>query len=205
MDCAGGSTHIRCTARLTKPTRGGSGARSCQGCPCAARRLRRSADDSLTATALGLEARFSDGAVEQAVLLSCDLAQESFKADLIGKLGSRCPDLDQQRIAVSAMHTHTAPPLESGMYEEPEHDREFMTLGEYRGLVAERTDQAVADAWEGASARRHLARLRLCRGRALPACHTECHFIRLGDVAIATNPFDRKRAGPGGRNRCRHR
>jgi len=103
----------------------------------------------LTATALALETRSPEGGVEQAVLLSCDLAQESFTADLLDRLRSRCPDLDRQKITINATHTHTAPPLESGWYEEPEDDPDFVTPDEYRGFVVERAAQAVADAWEG--------------------------------------------------------
>ncbi|MFH1569397.1 MAG: hypothetical protein ABIL09_15485, partial [Gemmatimonadota bacterium] len=43
-------------------------------------RLAAAATSPLTATALALETRAADGAVEQAVFLSCDLAGESFKA-----------------------------------------------------------------------------------------------------------------------------
>ncbi|MFH1567486.1 MAG: hypothetical protein ABIL09_05740 [Gemmatimonadota bacterium] len=112
-------------------------------------RLAAAATSPLTATALALETRAADGAVEQAVFLSCDLAGESFKADLVDRLGRRCPDLDRRKITINATHTHNAPPLHSGMYEEPENDPDFMPPEEYRSFLAERTAQAVAAAWEG--------------------------------------------------------
>ena len=112
-------------------------------------RLATTTTSPLTATALALETRAADGAVEQAVFLSCDLAQESFKADLIQCLGQHCPDLDRRKITINATHTHNAPPLESGMYEEPQNDPDFMTPDEYRSLLAERAARAVAEAWEG--------------------------------------------------------
>lgn len=46
----------------------------------------------LTATALSLEVKGADGAVEQVVFLSCDLASESFKEDLIRAIPSLFPD-----------------------------------------------------------------------------------------------------------------
>ena len=112
-------------------------------------RLATTATSPLTATALALETRSPDGAIEQAVFLSCDLTGESFKADLIDRLGDRCPDLDRRKITINVTHTHNAPPLQSGMYEEPENDPDFMTPDEYRSFLAERTAQAVVAAWEG--------------------------------------------------------
>jgi len=112
-------------------------------------RLATAATSPLTATALALEVQSSDGAVEQVVFLSCDLAQESFKEDLLACLGDCCPDLDRRKISIMVTHTHNAPPLHSGMYEEPVDDPDFMTPDEYRALLARRTAQVVAEAWEG--------------------------------------------------------
>jgi len=111
-------------------------------------RLATAAISPLAATALALETRSPDGAVGQAVFLSCDLGGESFKADLLEWLGGRCPGLDRHKITIMATLTHSAPPQHSGWYEEPENDPDFMAPDEFRGFLAERTADAVAEAWE---------------------------------------------------------
>jgi len=111
-------------------------------------RLATSAISPLTATALGFETRAADGTVEQAVFLACDLPGEDFKADMLAKLEGRCPDLVREKIAINATHTHNAPPTRRGWYEEPENDPDFMDPDEYREFLAERTAQAIAEAWD---------------------------------------------------------
>ena len=49
-------------------------------------RISREVISPLTATALALEVRGSDGTADQAVLLSCDLTGDGFKADLLREL-----------------------------------------------------------------------------------------------------------------------
>jgi hypothetical protein len=106
----------------------------------------------LTATALGLEVKGGDGMAEQAVFLSCDLASDGVKPDLLKALAGRCPALDRNKITVNATHTHNAPCLVSGMYDEPENDPEFMTPDEYRLWLAGRLADIVEQAWNGRSA-----------------------------------------------------
>jgi len=112
-------------------------------------RLADTAISPLTATALAIEARAPDGSLEQAVFLSCDLTSDGFKADLLAALAGRCPGLDTGKLCVNVTHTHTAPPVLSGMYEEPQDDPEFMTPDEYRGFLVERLADAVTSAWDG--------------------------------------------------------
>ena len=103
----------------------------------------------LTATALALEVRGADGAAEQAVLLSCDLGSEAFKADLRRRLEGRCPGLDLRKLTVNCTHTHTAPATERGKYEEPQDDPEFMNPDEYRAWLMDRLADVVVRAWDG--------------------------------------------------------
>lgn len=112
-------------------------------------RFATSAISPLTATALALETRAADGTGEQAVFLSCDLPQESFKADLLAELQGRCPDLERTKITINVTHTHSAPPMQRGMYEEPEDDPDFMNPDEYRRFLAERCAAAIEEAWNG--------------------------------------------------------
>ncbi|MGD0092525.1 MAG: hypothetical protein ABSE73_21630 [Planctomycetota bacterium] len=101
----------------------------------------------LTATALALEVKGGDGTAEQAVFLSCDLASEGFKQDLFRELDGRCPGLERRKITANCTHTHNGPCLESGWYEEPENDPEFMKPGEYRLWLAARLADVVEQAW----------------------------------------------------------
>ena len=101
----------------------------------------------LTATALALEVRDGDGGTEQAVIISCDLAICTFKNDLLQALDGRCPDLDAQKITLSCTHTHTGPATDSGFYDEPEDDPEFLCPDEYRGWLAAQLADLVETAW----------------------------------------------------------
>lgn len=101
----------------------------------------------LTATAFALEVLGENGTKEQAIFLSCDLACDSFKADLLRELDGRCPGLDLQKITVNATHTHNAPSMRRGWYEEPKDDPEFLNPDEYRLWLAVQLADIVAAAW----------------------------------------------------------
>ena len=111
-------------------------------------RLADTAISPLTATALAVETRASGDGPEQAIFLSCDLAAESFKSDLLAKLAGRCTGFDSDKLTINATHTHNAPPLRSGMYEEPEDDPDFMTPDEYRSFLVDRLADVVEAAWD---------------------------------------------------------
>ena len=111
-------------------------------------RLADTAISPLTATALAIETRAQDDSLEQAIFLSCDLAAESFKSDLLLKLADRCAGFDPNKLTINATHTHNAPPLRPGTYEEPEDDPDFMTPDEYRGFLVDRLADVVEAAWE---------------------------------------------------------
>ena len=112
-------------------------------------RLADTAISPLTATALAVETRSADGSLEQAVFLSCDLVAVGFKDDLLAKLAGRCPGFDTGKLTINATHTHTGPPTQSGMYEEPTDDPDYMTPDAYRAFLVDRLADAVASAWEG--------------------------------------------------------
>ena len=101
----------------------------------------------LTATALALEVRGEEGTADQAVFLSCDLTCDGFKADLLRELDGRCPGLDLRKLTVNGTHTHNAPPMERGTYEEPQDDPEFMNPDQYREWLAVQLAEIVAAAW----------------------------------------------------------
>ena len=111
-------------------------------------RLANTAISPLTATALAVETRAQDDGPEQAIFLSCDLAAESIKPNLLAKLADRCAGFDSDKLTINVTHTHNAPPLRSGMYEEPKDDPDFMTPDEYRSFLVDRLADVVETAWD---------------------------------------------------------
>jgi len=112
-------------------------------------RFASTAISPLTATALAFETRPAEGPPGQVIFLSCDLIWDNFKDDLLEKLRGRCPGFDLTKLTVNCTHTHSAPPVRSGFYEEPVSDPEFMAPDEYRAFLVERLANAVESAWEG--------------------------------------------------------
>lgn len=102
----------------------------------------------LTATALALETCSEEGAIEQAIFLSCDLASEHFKTDLLKKLEGKLQGFDPAKLTINATHTHTAPSMQRGIYDEPEGDPEFMDPDSYRDWLTDQLAKAVATAWQ---------------------------------------------------------
>ena len=84
----------------------------------------------LTATALAME---KDG--EQAVLVSCDLAQTTFNlvADIRARLADNTVGLDPMKITFNAIHTHTGPGYPGGSRAEGQAGSLFNYLREVLG------------------------------------------------------------------------
>jgi len=102
----------------------------------------------VTATALAMESKDGDTVVDQAVLVSCDLV--SIAATTLDRVRDvvkeRLPDLDPQKIVISATHTHTGPVVGEGKYQIPEDG--VMRPAEYGEFLVEQITDAVAKAWE---------------------------------------------------------
>jgi hypothetical protein len=120
--------------------------------------------DPLSATALAIETRDDRGVIDQAVMVSCDLSlirrqtQERVRELVKGQL----PDLDVQKILISATHTHTAPALTdtgetdlhpydfigSWAYRIPADQTGMMRPAEYLTFLEQRISEAVVEAWK---------------------------------------------------------
>jgi len=120
--------------------------------------------DPLTTTALAIETRDDRGVIDQAVLVSCDLSlirrqtQERVRQLVKGQL----PDLDVDKILISATHTHTAPSLTdtdetdldpydfigSWAYRIPADQAGVMRPAQYRAFLDQRIAAAVVKAWQ---------------------------------------------------------
>ncbi len=110
-------------------------------------RTAKGVESPLTATALAIEVRGTGGQTEQVLWISCDLAADFFKADLLSKLQGKDLDLDLRNVTINATHTHNGPPQVSGWYPEPADDPEFMTADQYRDWLTDRLAVLVGDAW----------------------------------------------------------
>lgn len=120
--------------------------------------------DPLSATALAMETRDDDGVVDQAVFVSCDLSiiRRSFQEKVRRRVESRVPELDVQKVVLSATHTHTAPALTdadetdlhpydfagSWAYRIPSDRDDAMRPAEYLDFLAERLAGVVVEAWQ---------------------------------------------------------
>ena len=126
-------------------------------------RISGKVNDQLTATALAIETRDKDGVIDQAVMVSCDLAGIRRKTqDKVRELvEKRAPDLDVKKILISATHTHTAPvladdretnlhPHDGGAwaYRIPAGRKDVMRPREYVAFLADRVSDAVVKAWK---------------------------------------------------------
>ena len=96
--------------------------------------------DPLLATALAIETRDGDGTIDQAVWVSCDLAviRRKVQEKMREHVRQRLPELDVQKIILSATHTHTAPAL-TDADETDLHPYDFLGSWAYR-IPAERDD-----------------------------------------------------------------
>jgi hypothetical protein len=102
-----------------------------------------------TANVLALESRDGNRAVDQAILVSCDLCvirpglQEGFRKYLAGRL----PGFDLNKLFLAATHTHNSPVLLQNAYDEREYG-DSMQPKEYVPWLYERMAPAVVKAWE---------------------------------------------------------
>ncbi len=120
--------------------------------------------DPLSATALAIETRDADGVIDQAVIVSCDLSliRRKTQKQVRELVKEQLPDLDVQKILLSATHTHTAPALTdteetdfrpydfigSWAYRIPADQTGIMRPLEYLDFLAERVSDAVVKAWK---------------------------------------------------------
>ena len=96
--------------------------------------------DPITVTALAVETKDDQGVIDQAVWVSCDLvAIRKVTVENARRLVAKVvPDLDVNKIIVSATHTHTAPAL-MDTAETNQHPYEFMRSWAYR-IPVDQTD-----------------------------------------------------------------
>jgi len=112
-------------------------------------RLTRIIQSPLTANVLALESREESRVLDQAMLISCDLCvirpgiQEGFRK----YLAPRLTGFDVRKLFIAATHTHSAPELRQGEYDENDFG-EAMQPKDYVPFLYERMAEAAVKAWE---------------------------------------------------------
>jgi hypothetical protein len=111
-------------------------------------RIATEVESPVTATALAIETRDGDKVLDQAIVVSCDLAairggvQEQFRE----RLRARLPDFEVSKLILCATHTHTGPVVREGVYVT---DKEgVIQPADYVEFLVERLEDAVVQAWQ---------------------------------------------------------
>jgi len=117
-------------------------------------RISQKVETPLTANALVLESRNAKGkSLDMAVMVSCDLLRIPQEAlDLVREeVGRRLPELNVQKLFLSATHTHTAPvvgdKLNDWSYAIPKQG--VVQVEQYQKFLAQRIAEAIERAWKG--------------------------------------------------------
>lgn len=101
----------------------------------------------VTATALALESRRGDHALDQAIIVSCDLV--AIRAGIVEKVRERIKprltDFPVEKLFLCATHTHNAPVTLEGRYALPEQG--VMKPAEYVEFMVGRVADAIAESW----------------------------------------------------------
>ena len=111
-------------------------------------RISQRVDSPVTASVLVIESRDGARALDQAIMVACDLVaiREGAIEAVRAQLKERLPDLDPRKIFLSATHTHTAPEMVEGRYDLPESG--IMRPDAYKQFFTERVVAAIERAWK---------------------------------------------------------
>ncbi|MCR4413403.1 MAG: hypothetical protein NUV77_13365 [Thermoguttaceae bacterium] len=111
-------------------------------------RVSNKVESPITATALALEARHGDKALDQAVIVSCDLVaiRRGILEKVREKVKPRLPDFDPAKLFLCATHTHNAPVTVEGRYALPESG--VMKPAQYVDWMTARVAEAIVASWQ---------------------------------------------------------
>ena len=111
-------------------------------------RIARKVESPLTATALAVETRDGNKVLDQAIMVSCDLAgiPDDLQGRVRERIKKRLPDFDVNKFFVAATHTHTAPVLSEGVYVIPK--KGVIQPREYVEFLIKRLEGAAVRAWQ---------------------------------------------------------
>jgi hypothetical protein len=111
-------------------------------------RIAKTAETPITATALALESRDADKALDHAIIVSCDLVaiRDGILEMVREKVKPRLEDVDSAKIFLCATHTHTAPVMLEGRYTLPEEG--IMQPAEYAEFMTAKVAEAIVESWQ---------------------------------------------------------
>lgn len=112
-------------------------------------RISKKPETPIQASALALESHDGDTALDQAIIVSCDLVaiRDGVLAKVREKLEGRLPGFDLAKLFLCATHTHTAPVTTEGKYSLPE-DGSIMMPSAYTDWLTTRIADLAVEAWE---------------------------------------------------------
>jgi len=102
----------------------------------------------IVAVALAVETREGNQVVDQAIMVSCDLAliRDGLLEKVRERLQGKIEGFDLNKIFISATHTHTAPVVVEGIYRLPEEG--IMRPKEYSEFLLDQVSAAIVKAWQ---------------------------------------------------------
>ncbi|MCU0960467.1 MAG: hypothetical protein MUF48_10205 [Pirellulaceae bacterium] len=112
-------------------------------------RIARTIQSPLQANVVAVESRAGDRALDQLIMVSCDLCifrpgiQDEFRRYVAG----RVPEVDPRKLILAATHTHSAPVLRQSQYDESSYG-DATQPKDYLPMLYERLADAVAQAWQ---------------------------------------------------------
>ncbi len=112
-------------------------------------RVAKTVESPVTANVLALESCNGDKSLDLAVMVSCDLVviREDIQSRIRKSVSAKLPEVDVQKLFVSATHTHTAPVMVEGKYVIPAEG--VIQPAEYVEFLVKQVSDAVVKAWKG--------------------------------------------------------
>jgi hypothetical protein len=115
-------------------------------------RIADTVETPLTANVIALESRDGNRTIDQAIMVACDVVEipEMLLKSVRDEVHRRVPEIDVQKIFMTAIHTHTAPVLENGTqysfrYQIPK--KGVTQVEEYDAFFVKQISDAVVRAW----------------------------------------------------------
>jgi hypothetical protein len=116
-------------------------------------RIAHTVETPLTANVVALESRAGNASLEAAIMVSCDLVgiPNKLLKRVRAEAHKQIPELDERKIFLNAIHTHTAPVLENGLdysfrYQIPKAG--VLQPEQYVSFFVERVTDAIVKAWK---------------------------------------------------------
>ncbi|MCE5250556.1 hypothetical protein LLG96_10100 [bacterium] len=116
-------------------------------------RIAQKAATPLTANIVALESREGDRSLDMAIMVSCDLVcirPNELLVTLRSEVHKKIPRIDEKKIFLNAIHTHTAPVLDNGSepaFKYPIPKQGVLQPKEYNAFFIQCVTEAIVKAW----------------------------------------------------------